>query len=736
MATKAQRQQIARRQRAARQSAKAATQNPSPLISPAAAAAAIGVAAGTLAGAGATSAGAATAGGAAGGAATVTASVVAAVAVALRKIATARKRTVINEARAQGLPEGPLMKALAEEDRLEEEFQKRSAERLRAAMRVATSAPDASARTSGIQAALTREQRFARQRAVAAGERVFAAVEIEAVQELSPKGGFWILGPTQNHTPDCVALSNKFWPWSVLEQIKPPLHIGCKCRIITYGEALTEGRLNPVDMMTPSQARKQAAPILKFIQTEHAMSEEVAALEELQLRERLLETAAADRNALAALPLAVDEPLTEARTWIKGYVKADGTRVSAHWRVAGAIASLGSDSSSPSSRLDLPGGRTVRRTKNPDEFVISAPDEKPKVVKGASQVAKHVGAGHDPLVKRGKEKKDGTREPDVAFDDLPSPDRVQVKLDRIRDEAAANFEQRTQEFSDATLKDIEAGNTGKKVKVRTNDQYGNGLDAGEGLEFHDPPRMEYHEQVVAAALSESKPVPKGKKRALFMAGGPAAGKGTILREGDSALKMPDDNYVNIDPDALGKETNPEFNALTNLQRQMKDEGKDIQLEPAGRVHEESSHVAKAVKAAALEGDRNFVLDGVGGKQSWLDQIEDAHKDGYEVAVIVATVDLELARVRAKERGEKPPYRTVSPGIIDDGHQRVSDGYEGLRKLANKIDMPLEIWDNGTSPPTLVAERKKGDKDVQIKNRKAMAAFLAKKGIKPDWDAKG
>lgn len=222
----------------------------------------------------------------------------------LRRIAAlrlARQREALQRA---GYAEDVIGDALRRETELEAIFQRRSKERMRRALRLALGAPDTSARSAGVEAATRRERNYARQRALASGARLFASVERTALEGQSPSGAFWKLGVAATHTPDCEAMAGKLWPWEVLRRIHPLLHPGCKCKLLSYGEALAAGLLTPAAILDLDRARRLAAPVIAWVEREHAQENE--ALAELLLREELAGFAGADLNFLAAAPLAAD----------------------------------------------------------------------------------------------------------------------------------------------------------------------------------------------------------------------------------------------------------------------------------------------------------------------------------------------------------------------------------------------------------------------------------------------
>jgi hypothetical protein len=271
------------------------------------------LAAGT--GAAATTFGAGSAGAAVLGMATATAATrqlvdrsVAALSSTLRRIAALRLARQREALQRSGYTDDVITAALRRETELEAIFQRRSTERMKKAMQLALQAPDASARAAAVEAATRREQVFARQRALASGARVFSSIERAALEGQSPSGAYWKLGIAAEHTPDCEAMAGKFWPWEILRRIHPLLHPGCKCKLLSYGEALAAGLLTPSAILTLEQARALAGPVLAYVEKHHAQENE--ALAELLIRSELALVEGADLDFLAAAPL-LAEPSIE-----------------------------------------------------------------------------------------------------------------------------------------------------------------------------------------------------------------------------------------------------------------------------------------------------------------------------------------------------------------------------------------------------------------------------------------
>jgi 2'-5' RNA ligase len=109
-------------------------------------------------------------------------------------------------------------------------------------------------------------------------------------------------------------MAGRFWPWVVLNEVHPLLHVGCGCRLFSYGDALAKGMMAATDVMSNQAALRLAAPVIQHVRDEKAEAErkygpmaedEAAATEELLIREALLDRGG-DADALAAMPLSCD----------------------------------------------------------------------------------------------------------------------------------------------------------------------------------------------------------------------------------------------------------------------------------------------------------------------------------------------------------------------------------------------------------------------------------------------
>ena len=139
-------------------------------------------------------------------------------------------------------PQGERLATIDEEQRREVVFRMRSLDRLEKGLRKALQEPDEVKRQAAVERVLRAEERYTLAREEAVVERAIASQERNLLRELSPSGAFWALSPfVVQHTPDCVAMSGKWWSWAVLDKVHPPLHHGCPCALFGLDEARERG---------------------------------------------------------------------------------------------------------------------------------------------------------------------------------------------------------------------------------------------------------------------------------------------------------------------------------------------------------------------------------------------------------------------------------------------------------------------------------------------------------------
>ena len=265
-------------------------------------------------------------------------------------------------------------------------------------------------------------------------------------------------------------------------------------------------------------------------------------------------------------------------------------------------------------------------------------------------------------------------------------------------------------------KQVESIAPGKWNENDTQATYSTQTEAGVKGGVYTGSRADLHRRTMALMFQGVKKQPPGKRVALFMAGGGAAGKSSLLRDGD--VDTPEAaTLINAD---LWKLSLPDEELL-------RDKGNDEETrkKAAGKVHEESSTLAKRHMALAQARGTNFIMDGTGdgAPGKFAKQLSEARAAGFDVKLAYATTYVSDALERNEPRFEKTG-RYVDPGIISSAHVSAAKGFQ-TDVLPNDYD--FEIWDTGSKPPVLLASREggKGPEAVRISDDPGWQRFLAR-----------
>lgn len=144
------------------------------------------------------------------------------------------------------MDEGDVADAVVREQRFHDAFMTKMRARVARDLPKALRETDMEARREAVRKIIVREQRFIAMRREAVQQRLAADAEMKRLKVRSPEGALWLLSDSvKTHTPDCVAMANKVWPWAVLALYHPPLHFGCPCRLIGYTDAVMRGLIQP-----------------------------------------------------------------------------------------------------------------------------------------------------------------------------------------------------------------------------------------------------------------------------------------------------------------------------------------------------------------------------------------------------------------------------------------------------------------------------------------------------------
>jgi len=173
-------------------------------------------------------------------------------------------------------------------------------------------------------------------------------------------------------------------------------------------------------------------------------------------------------------------------------------------------------------------------------------------------------------------------------------------------------------------------------------------------------------------------------KAVFMAGGPGAGKSYVAQKltGGTGLKT-----INSDI-ALKWLMNKE-----NLRLDMPDDEKEERDQVRGRAKE----ITKSQEDLYLQGRLGLVIDGTGKDIQKISAINAKLKAfGYETKMVFVNTDLETSLMRNQERA-KQGDRTVDPTIAKDAWSKVQNNMMAYQQEFGKKH--FYVVDNSDGPPS-------------------------------------
>lgn len=195
----------------------------------------------------------------------------------------------------------------------------------------------------------------------------------------------------------------------------------------------------------------------------------------------------------------------------------------------------------------------------------------------------------------------------------------------------------------------------------------------------------------------------------MMGGGPAAGKSSIIKNGD--VTHPD-KHVLANPDEF-KADIPEY----------RDGLSSGDAKAAAFAHEESSHLNKRVMQAAAANQQDVVWDGTGDNS--IDKLEKQvrvfREQGYKVQADYVTCDADTAVERSNARGAKTG-RVVPEEAIRETHARVSEIWPEAvsRGLFDRSD----LYDTTAGGQPILIATARGTR-LEVKDQAAYKRFLDK-----------
>jgi len=253
---------------------------------------------------------------------------------------------------------------------------------------------------------------------------------------------------------------------------------------------------------------------------------------------------------------------------------------------------------------------------------------------------------------------------------------------------------------------------------------------------YTPERREFHAATRAFFIGEGHQPPAGEKpMALFMAGGTASGKSSIVgkpkMDGSGEFKEGlldvGEGNVLVNPDEI---------------KPLSDEAQDLIKSNDWRwamlSHEESSYIAASIKKDAEEAGFPIVVDGTGDAQGpserypegkFMDKVRAAEAAGYRTKIVMVDIPTDEAIKRAKKRTEDEAKeyggagRKVSESAIRSLHKNVTQRHLEWRDMASD----WEVWandDDAQGGRRMIAHRVAGG-PIEILDRKRYAQMEAK-----------
>jgi predicted ABC-type ATPase len=218
--------------------------------------------------------------------------------------------------------------------------------------------------------------------------------------------------------------------------------------------------------------------------------------------------------------------------------------------------------------------------------------------------------------------------------------------------------------------------------------------------IESPGRKAYERKVIAKELSGA----MAGDQAVFMSGGPASGKTSLLKKQFGAA----DGFVVIDPDRI-KDYDPVM--AIGVALGMK--------EAASLAHENSSRLSKEIYATARDRGFNVLMDGTGANaDKYIAQMQELKGKGYRVTLLGQHVTEEVGVQRALSRAERTG-RYVPLDFIKHAYKVIPGNFERLAQVADRATL-----NDGVSNETIMHYQAGS---LKAGSRARMAAFRNRYG---------
>lgn len=225
-------------------------------------------------------------------------------------------------------------------------------------------------------------------------------------------------------------------------------------------------------------------------------------------------------------------------------------------------------------------------------------------------------------------------------------------------------------------------------------------------------------------FSKVVPVSGRKPKAIFTMGGAASGKSSSLKKlgydpNSLPTVNPDDFKENIESPLYESSQLFEFNNYRS---------------GAGKVHEESSKIAKEVFRDILTMGGDFIKDGVMGNfDKSIRDLQAAIDAGFEPEIVAVSLPTDKAIERNRSRYDGMIAKNGDLGGRYVGEDRVIDGHikavQTFVEIVNSgFPVSIKLFDNDVpkgAEPKLVYD---SSKQPPILNKKAVQKWLAKAGL--------
>jgi chloramphenicol 3-O-phosphotransferase len=186
-------------------------------------------------------------------------------------------------------------------------------------------------------------------------------------------------------------------------------------------------------------------------------------------------------------------------------------------------------------------------------------------------------------------------------------------------------------------------------------------------DFQSPGREAYEGRIIAAEVSTAS---KGDQ-AVFMSGGPASGKTSLLKKQFGESK----GFAVVDPDRM-KDYDPvmQLGVALGMRR------------AAALAHENSSRLSKQLYATARDQGLNVLMDGTGANaDKYIGQMRELQGKGYKVTLLAQHVPEEVGVTRALKRADRTG-RHVPPEFIKHAYEVIPGNFEKLARVADSATL--------------------------------------------------